>query len=384
MRPLSDSNPDPGKFFFRAVCHSMFRFVVTPAVLLCAFAGLVKAQSPFQSLVIVTRSNGAPQKPQEPTTQISRGVKEVFDKSAKAVVKVRGTDEHSDVVGTGFFVDPIGTLYTAFSVAGETDSLTVDFDGKKLPARVLLADWRSGIALLKVDAVTPMLRVGNSSQTEVATPVVSIGFPLDLPKTPSFGMVAGFDRKIFGRYFPTTLLRVNVSTQRGEQGAPIVNFKGEVVGIIISGVVDSGSACYALPIDAAEKIRNDFARFGEARYGEIGIVVGFSEQYKEGSHTETTEIMKDTPAYESGVRPGDILLQVGKTRIREPEDVIDASFFTTAGDKIPITVMRGDEKLTFEIEAALHPVSRHTMFAAPPPQSSQLIPLRLDSLGRTP
>lgn len=361
----------------------MFRSAFAPTLLLCALAGFAHAQSPSQSLLIISKSNGTQPQQQEPTTSISRGVKEIFEKSAKAVVKVRGTDEHGEFSGTGFFIDPTGTLYTAFSVAGEADSLTVDFDGKKLPAQVLLADLRSGIALLKVDAATPMLGIGKSDHIEVATPVVSIGYPLDLPETPSFGMIAGFDRKIFGRYFSTTHLRVNVATQRGEAGAPIVNFKGEVVGIIVSNI-ESGSACHALPIDAAEKIRSDFARFGEARHGEIGIVVGPSEQYKEGSHTEMTEIMRDTPAYDSGVRLGDILLQVGKTRIREPEDVMDASFFITAGDKIPITVMRGDQKLTFELEATIHATSRHTMLAAPPNPSNQSIPLRLDTMSRTP
>jgi S1-C subfamily serine protease len=324
-----------------------------------------------------------PGRAQEPSTaSLSREVKAVFDKSAKAVVKVRGTDEHGEFAGTGFFIDPAGTLYTAFSVAGEADNLSVDFDGKKRQARVLLTDLRSGIALLKVDIATPLLPIGKSGQIEVATPVISIGYPLDLPETPSFGMIAGFDRKIFGRYFSTTHLRVNVATQRGEAGAPILNFKGEVVGILVSSI-ENGSACHALPIDAAEKIRSDFVRFGEARHGWIGINVAASEKIKEGSNAEMTEIMQNTPAFESGVKPGDILLQVGKTKVHEPEDVIDASFFLTAGDKIPITVMRGDEKLTFEIEAGFHPASNHPpMIAAP--SMNQSIPLRLDSMGRTP
>ena len=81
--------------------------------------------------------------------------------------------------------------------------------------------------------------IGKSNQLEVATPVITIGYPLDLPETPSFGMVAGFDRKFLGRYFSTTHLRVNVPTQRGEAGAPILNFKGEVVGILVSSLENS-------------------------------------------------------------------------------------------------------------------------------------------------
>ena len=316
------------------------------------------------------------------TTSISREVKDVFNKSAKAVVKVRGTDEHGEFAGTGFFIDPAGTLYTAFSVGGDAESLTVDFEGKKYPVRVILTDVRSGIAILKADIATPALPIGKSEQIAVATPVITIGYPLDLPETPSFGMIAGFDRKFLGRYFSTTHLRVNVPTQRGEAGAPILNFKGEVVGILVSSI-ENGSACYALPIDAAEKIRNDFVRFGEARHGWIGINVAEAERFKEGSRAQMTEIMQDTPAFGSGVKPGDILLQVGKTKVHEPEDVIDASFFITAGDTIPITVLRGDEKLTFDIQADFHPASHHPPVIAAP-SINQSIPLRLDSTRRTP
>ena len=120
-------------------------------------------------------------------------------------------------------------------------------------------------------------------------------------------MIAGFDRKYLGRYFSTTHLRVNLPTQRGEAGAPLLNFKGEVVGILVSSV-DSGSACYALPIDAAEKIRRDYVRFGDARHGWIGIDVREADKTVAGSQAEMTQIRENTPAAGSGLQPGDILL----------------------------------------------------------------------------
>ena len=69
--------------------------------------------------------------------------------------------------------------------------------------------------------------------------------------------------------------------------------------------------------------------------------------------------MLDTPASDAGIKPGDVLLQVGKTKVHEPEDVLDASFFITAGDSVPITVVRGKEKLTFNVQAELHPVAKN-------------------------
>src|SRR5437868_4325513 len=282
------------------------------AFALALFGGVVLARADEIA------SPAAPVQSSEPSTAcISREVKVIFEKSGKAVVKIRGTDEHGDLSGTGFFIDPAGTIYTAYSVGGDTDNLTVEFDGKTYPARLMMADLRSGIAILKADIATPALPIGKSETMEVATPVMAIGYPLDLPSTPSFGMVAGFDRKFLGRLFNTTHVRVNLPTQRGEAGAPLLNFKGEVIGILVAQI-ENGSACYALPIQAAEKIRDDFIRFGEPRHGWIGINVAPAEKPAEGSTAEMTEVMKDTPAFGSGIEAGDILLQVGKTKVHQP------------------------------------------------------------------
>jgi serine protease Do len=323
-----------------------------------AVAGIGKAAVEKSVVALALCLTAAPLLAQEQAvTSISREVKDIFARSAKAVVKIHGADEHSDICGTGFFIDPTGTLYTSYTVGGDAENFTVEFAGKKYPARQLLADVRSEIAMLKIDAVTPSLPIGKSQQLEVATPAVSIGFPLDLPETPSFGMIAGFDRKYLGRYFNTTHLRVNLPVQRGEAGAPLLNLKGEVVGILTSSL-ENNSGCHAVPIEAAEKIRTDFVRFGEARHGWVGANVGEAAEAVEGSRAEVTQVL-DTPASDAGMKPGDIILEVGNTKVHEPEDILDASFFLTAGDTVPITVMRGTEKLTFNVQAELHPRAKN-------------------------
>jgi serine protease Do len=295
---------------------------------------------------------------EQSASAISRQVKDIFERAAKGVVKIHAVDPYGELCGTGFFVDPTGTLCTAYSVGGEAENFTVEFNGKKIPARQVVADVRSGLAMLKIDVVTPALPIGKSDELEVATPVVTIGYPLDLGETPNFGMIAGFDHRYLGRYFSTTHLRVNATTQRGEMGAPLLNLKGEVVGIVVSSL-ENGSACYAVPIEAAEKIRSDFVRFGEVRHGWIGVNVTQAPASVEGSRAEITDVSTAAQANDSGLRPGDVLLQVGKVKVREPEDVLDASFFLTAGDVVPITIARGGEKRTFNIQADLHPAVKN-------------------------
>src|SRR5437660_764090 len=314
--------------------------VITLALIFCSGGGLLFAQ-------------------EQSATAISQQVKEIFQRAAKAVVKIHGVDEHSEICGTGFFIDPTGTLYTAYTVGGEAGNFTIEFDGKKYPARQLVADVRSGTAMLKVEETTPALPIGKSEQLEVATPVVAIGFPLDLQETPNFGMIAGFDRKYLGRFFSTIHLRVNVPTQRGEAGAPLLNMRGEVVGIIVSSL-ENNSSCYAVPIEAAEKIRNDFVRFGESRHGWVGVnQLTEAPEPAGGSRARVTQITVGTPASKCGMKEGDVLLQLGQKRICEPEDVFDASFYITAGEMVPITVMRGDKNVTFHVQSDLHPVSKH-------------------------
>jgi serine protease Do len=308
----------------------------------------------------------------------SQQVREVFARAAKAVVKIHGVDEHSEICGTGFFVDPTGTIYTAYTVGGEAGNFTIELGDKKIPARQLVADIRSGTAILKVDETTPALPIGKSEELELATPVMSIGYPLDLPKTPNFGMIAGFDRKCLGRYFSTIHLRVNAPTQRGEAGAPLLNMKGEVVGIVVSGL-GNNSACYAVPIEAAEKIRSDFVRFGEARHGWIGVNdVSPASQQVDGSRAMVTQVADDAPAARAGLKTGDVLLQVGKKKIADPEDVFDASFYITAGDTIPITVMRGDKKMTLQVQAVMHPASKTGVLLASPGAIPGVLPMSLD------
>ncbi len=84
----------------------------------------------------------------------------------------------------------------------------------------------------------------------------------------------------------------------------------------------------------------------------------------------------DSPAAEAGLKSGDILLQVGRTKVREAEDILDASFFITAGDTVPITVVRDGKELTVNIQAEIHPVSKKLPMSATL-ESNRSIPLSM-------
>ena len=286
-------------------------------------------------------------------------VQAVFEKCRSAVVKIEASDTHGRLSGTGFFIDPNGTLYTSYSVGGESSDITVLVGDARLPASRMVSDLRSGIAILKVAAETPFLAFGNSRELAVSSPVMTIGFPLDLPASPSFGVLGGRDIKYLGRYFATAHLRANVPVQRGQGGAPLMNLRGEDVGILISSL-DQGSGLFALPIEAAEKVRRDFLRFHEVRRGWIGIEVGTLESPSAGSTAFVKEVLPDSPAAKAGAQKGDVLLAVGYRHVTTPDDLRDISFFLTADDPTTIRLSRGDNVL----ELPIQPIDRSEEYSS--------------------
>ena len=137
----------------------------------------------------------------------------------------------------------------------------------------------------------------------------------------------------------------------GAGGAPLLNMQGEVVGIVISSL-DGGAFCFAVPIEAAEKIHRDYVRFGVARPGRLGVVVCAAANAAKGSSAEVDGLEGDSPACKAGMQKGDIVLRIGEVPVKDPEDVLNAGFYLTAGERVPVTVWRKDQEIVFQVEPA--------------------------------
>jgi len=300
---------------------------------------------------------------------VESAVGRILESTSPAVVRVESDDEIGKVAGTGFFTDADGTIFTLASLVGDGTGITVTHEGNRSPARLLAKDERSGVALIKIesDQPKPFLVKGDCTRIKTSTPLVVVGFPFDHDVTPSFGVVGGLDRKARGRFFATTHFRANIPVQRGQSGSPVLDFDGGVVGMVVSGF-EGGSGCYVLPIRAAEKVRNDFARFGDVRHGWAGVTLQEIPPSVEGSRMAIDVVDPAGPASQD-FREGDVVLQVGDIAIREPEDAVDAAFFLTAGDTVSVRIARNGEILEIPFTPGDHPLDRKLEFQALGPGS---------------
>lgn len=302
------------------------------------------------SLLLAALPLARAEEPPSALEAISREVRAIFERSRGAVCTVEADDEHGHIRGTGFLVDATGTLFTSYSIGGETEDIVVTLGEEKHPATRLVADPRSGIAILKVEADKPLpfLPGAKARDLAIATPLVVLGYPLEMPLSPSFGIIAGFDMGFQGRYFATRHIRANVPVQKGEGGAPILNLKGEVVGVLIS-TLEGGSGLFALPIEAAQKVLGDFHRHGRIRQGWLGVDVRVTDALEHGSSARIRNLRADGPGHKGNLRPGDVLLQIGDWKITSPEDVLNAAFYLSAEDPVQIRISRAGHEHEFTV-----------------------------------
>lgn len=312
---------------------------------------------PLVVLGALTLAHGPSPALGETVESISSTVCHLMESSKAAIVKIEARDPQGIIKGTGFFIDPMGTIITLSAITEDAEEILVWQNGESSPAELLTSDPRSGIALLRAPSSGRFLQMSLPDQTEVADPVVLLGYPLDMDLSPGFGLVAGKDRKIGAYYFPTTHYRINLPVLRGQGGSPVLNLEGEVIGVVTSSV-DGGATCYALPIAAAEKIRRDFVRFGEPRHGWVGALVEDADEAVQGSKAVVCEVDPEGPGGQAGLQPGDVLLQIGQKQIHCREDILEASFFLTSGDPASIQILRDGQPLQLEAQTTLHPSAR--------------------------
>ncbi|TFE69838.1 serine protease [Methylacidiphilum sp. Yel] len=290
---------------------------------------------------------------------IGREVNKIFEQNKNAVVRVRIEHRNGgESFCSGFFINSEGVLVTAPDCQ-LTDSLFyVDYNAQWHLAKVLGIDERSGVAVLQVEEGSkpfPFLKLAYGQEVLTGTPVVGIGYPYKLPACPSFGLVVGKDCEYLNHFFPTTHYRINTRVNPGQIGGPIINSRGLVVGMITMSVKEEEWS-YALPSKAIRKVVDDTTRYGKVRYGWVGVAVTKIGREEAAGQVVVARLFPNTPVSGSGLREGDIVVSINGKKITSLADVMDASFFVSVGQKIPVKVLRDGKPIQFEFLVGERPI----------------------------
>ena len=287
---------------------------------------------------------------------IGEEVNALFEKSKSAVVQVQSGDGSITLAGTGFFIDDQGTVLTSSTVIGDNTTARVEVNGEEMPARIVGNDHRSGLAELQIaDSGSPSLPLGESTDLKTGYPVVTIGYPLNLPVAPSEGSVTGFDVRYLNQFFATTHIHASVPISPGEVGGPLLNSRGEVVGLVVPSP-DDGRSIYALPVEAINKILSDFSQYGRAKHGWVGVdVVEWPDTQHDGRTVRVVRTVPGTPASRSGILPGDTVMRIDSREVYRPADVLDASFFSHVGGQMTVVVRRNETLFNYSFAVIERP-----------------------------
>ncbi|MFL6696807.1 MAG: Do family serine endopeptidase, partial [Vitreoscilla sp.] len=256
-------------------------------------------------------------------------------------------------IGSGFMLSPDGYLMTNAHVVDGADEVTVTLtDKREFKAKIIGSDQRTDVALLKIEASgLPFVRIGDVNRMKVGEWVIAIGSPFGLESTVTAGIISAKQRET-GDYLQ--LLQTDVAINPGNSGGPLINMRGEVVGInsqILSPSGTSAGISLAIPIDEAIRVSDQLRATGHVTRGRIGVQIGpVSRQVAEtlglgkpvGALVEG--VQAGLPAEKAGVEAGDIITKVQGKTVERFSDLPRLVGMVKPGDKVKLEVFH-DGKL---------------------------------------
>ncbi len=283
-------------------------------------------------------------------------------------------------VGSGFILSADGFIMTNAHVVEGADEVIVTLtDKRELKAKIIGADKRTDVAVIKIEATgLPAVKIGDVNRLRVGEWVMAIGSPFGLDNSVTAGIVSAKGRDT-GDYLP--FIQTDVAINPGNSGGPLLNMRGEVVGINSQIYSRSGGfqgISFAIPIDEAVRVSEQLRASGRVVRGRIGVQIG--EVTKEVAESIglpkpagalVRSVEADAPAAKAGVEAGDIITKFDGKLIEKSSDLPRLVGNTKPGSKSTVTVFRRgqarDLSVTVaEIPAEVAPVKKASAPAEPP------------------
>ncbi|MCE2832064.1 MAG: DegQ family serine endoprotease, partial [Oxalobacteraceae bacterium] len=256
-------------------------------------------------------------------------------------------------VGSGFIISPDGFVLTNAHVVEGADEVFVTLtDKREFKAKIIGADRRTDVALVKIEGSNfPRLTLGDSSKLRVGEWVIAIGSPFGLENTVTAGIVSANSRDT-GDYLP--LIQTDVAVNPGNSGGPLINMRGEVIGINSQIYSRSGGymgISFAVPIGEAMRVADQLKSTGRVIRGRIGVQIGdVSKEVAESLGMPRAQgalvarVEPGSPADKAGVEAGDIIVAFNGSTIDKSGDLPRMVGSTKPGSKANLTVLRKGSK----------------------------------------
>ncbi len=289
-------------------------------------------------------------------------LQEIYTTAIPSVVSISCTTEEGSSSGTGVVLTQNGYLVTNCHVVQGAETIQVQFtDDRVLSATLVGADAVSDLAVLYVPAEDLIpAQFGDSSNLRVGDAVAAIGDPLGeaLRGTMTNGIVSAINREVNVGNRIMTLVQTNAALNSGNSGGPLLNCYGQVIGINtmkISAFVDSSGVeglGFAIPSTTVKEIVDQLISqgyvSGRPSLGFSGEAVSLAYQryYRLPAGIYITDVFSDTSAERVGIQPGDILLQLGDTRITDTDSLNSVLYSLEAGDLIEAVIYRNGRQYT--------------------------------------
>ncbi len=263
--------------------------------------------------------------------------------------------------GTGFCVSDNGYIVTNYHVVENAAELTVtDYSGKEYKAELVGCEPSNDFAVIKIDADTAAVRLGDSSALNVGDDIVVIGNALgELSYTYTDGIVSHLSRLVkLESGEEVNMFQTNAAINNGNSGGPVYNIRGEVVGIASAKYASEQieGLGFCIPIDDIKEMISDIIVFGYVKGKPcLGITVQtvtsvMSNRYSLPQGCYIVALDKSSPCYEAGLRSGDVITKLGNKTIASAEDIRKYLSEKEAGDKANITYYSSGESKTVSIK----------------------------------
>jgi len=266
-------------------------------------------------------------------------------------------------LGSGFVINASGYIVTNNHVVDGATEIRVKFsDGREMTGKVVGRDPKTDLALLKVEATgLPTIALGDSSQLQVGEPVMAIGNPFGLEQTVTTGIVSATGR-VIGQGPYDDFIQTDASINPGNSGGPLINGRGQAVGINAAIFSQSGGSVgigFAIPINQAKSVVTELASTGKVTRGWLGVTIqpltpelakGF--KVAEGTGALVAAVQDGSPAAAAGVKSGDVITDFDGHKIAHSGDLPKLVAATPVGRHVPITVVREGKTMSLDIKVA--------------------------------